>query len=197
VACRLLVIAGVAHAPRFHITALLATRARELGITVSLGHQMAGRSQLAALAAAGATLVTHLGNGMPNMVHRHDNIIFAAAAKSVATASNAHGRSRCIGESGTKAVFATWAGATHADYKAQKAPHTLYWLAYSYGAHTLCFLLCGGSDDLCATIITDGFHLPPDVIKVPLLGPPPPPNLTHALTQLWTKGDYDAHAIII
>jgi N-acetylglucosamine-6-phosphate deacetylase len=45
----------------------------EQKILVSLGHQMAGMDDLSRLADQGATLLTHLGNGMPNQVHRHDN----------------------------------------------------------------------------------------------------------------------------
>ena len=37
------------------------------GVRVSLGHQLASSQQLAQLADAGATGLTHLGNGMPNM----------------------------------------------------------------------------------------------------------------------------------
>ena len=51
-----------------------------MGIAVSLGHQMANGEALHAMADAGATLVTHLGNGMPNMIHRHNNPIWAALA---------------------------------------------------------------------------------------------------------------------
>ncbi|OGV52869.1 MAG: hypothetical protein A2017_17050 [Lentisphaerae bacterium GWF2_44_16] len=51
------------------------------GITVSLGHQMAQGKELSALAAAGAKTLTHLGNGMPNMVHRHNNTIWSALAE--------------------------------------------------------------------------------------------------------------------
>eukprot|EP00040_Diaphanoeca_grandis_P000703 m.16240 g.16240 ORF g.16240 m.16240 type:complete len:344 (-) comp10946_c0_seq1:56-1087(-) len=73
-----------------------------MGITVSLGHHLATAEQLANLAKAGATLLTHLGNGMPNMVHRHNNPLTAGLA----------------------------------------------------------------NDDLAASFITDGFHLPPDVLKI-------------------------------
>ncbi len=44
-------------------------------ICVFLGHQNAQLSDLEKLADAGAKAVTHLGNGMPNMVNRHDNIL--------------------------------------------------------------------------------------------------------------------------
>lgn len=45
----------------------------EMGICVSLGHQLAGYDDLSRLADAGAKAITHLGNGMPNRVNRHDN----------------------------------------------------------------------------------------------------------------------------
>ena len=48
------------------------------GITVSLGHQMAREDDIARAVDAGATAVTHLGNGIPNMIHRHHNAIWAA-----------------------------------------------------------------------------------------------------------------------
>jgi len=52
------------------------------GVTVSCGHQMAHTSgQLAALAGAGATALTHLGNGVPNLLPRHDNVIWAGLAE--------------------------------------------------------------------------------------------------------------------
>lgn len=49
------------------------------GIVVSLGHQMAtSPSQLEPCLAAGARAFTHLGNGIPNLVNRHDNIVYSA-----------------------------------------------------------------------------------------------------------------------
>lgn len=52
------------------------------GVTVSCGHQMAHTpEQLAALAEAGATALTHLGNGVPNLLPRHDNVIWAGLAE--------------------------------------------------------------------------------------------------------------------
>lgn len=71
------------------------------GIAVALGHQMANIQQLNALAKAGAKALTHLGNGCPAVLPRHENPI--------------------------------WAGLDN--------------------------------DELTATIITDGHHLPPAVIK--------------------------------
>ena len=49
------------------------------GVTVSLGHQLAkSPSDIEPCIAAGAKAFTHLGNGIPNEVNRHDNIVFTA-----------------------------------------------------------------------------------------------------------------------
>lgn len=45
------------------------------GIAVSLGHTNATEAQIDASIRAGARFVTHLGNGCPTQLHRHDNII--------------------------------------------------------------------------------------------------------------------------
>lgn len=45
------------------------------GVLVSLGHTNASDSQIDAAIEAGARLCTHLGNGAPQVLHRHDNII--------------------------------------------------------------------------------------------------------------------------
>lgn len=58
----------------------LAGWAAEHKIAVSLGHQMASGDNLDKLAAAGARALTHLGNGMPAMIPRHDNAIWAGLA---------------------------------------------------------------------------------------------------------------------
>ena len=51
------------------------------GVTVSLGHQLAATpAEVEPCIAAGAKAFTHLGNGLPNMIPRHDNIIFTALA---------------------------------------------------------------------------------------------------------------------
>lgn len=71
------------------------------GVTVSCGHQLAGSADLQRAAAAGAKLLTHLGNGCPNSIDRHRNMIYAGMA----------------------------------------------------------------CDDLTAMIITDGHHLPPELVK--------------------------------
>ena len=54
--------------------------ARELsasGIVVALGHTAADYDQVAAAADAGATVSTHLGNGMPQQAHKLNNAIVA------------------------------------------------------------------------------------------------------------------------
>ncbi len=59
----------------------LAARAVSRGVAVSCGHQLASPEDLARLAEAGATALTHLGNGMPNLVHRHNNTLLAGLAE--------------------------------------------------------------------------------------------------------------------
>ncbi|MHC4647092.1 MAG: N-acetylglucosamine-6-phosphate deacetylase, partial [Planctomycetota bacterium] len=52
----------------------------EHAIVVSLGHHLAGRSDLERLVRAGAKALTHLGNGVPANMPRHDNPIWAGLA---------------------------------------------------------------------------------------------------------------------
>ena len=59
----------------------LARHAVARGVAVSCGHQVAGVDDLARLAEAGATALTHLGNGMPNLAHRHNNPLLAGLAE--------------------------------------------------------------------------------------------------------------------
>ena len=61
--------------------AQLAAHAVSRGVAVSCGHQLADSDALARLAEAGATALTHLGNGMPNLVHRHNNTLLAGLAE--------------------------------------------------------------------------------------------------------------------
>ena len=52
------------------------------GVTVSLGHQMAiTPADIEPCIAAGAKAFTHLGNGIPNEINRHNNIIMTALAE--------------------------------------------------------------------------------------------------------------------
>ena len=60
--------------------------ARELGIHVSVGHHMANYDQVKAAADAGAQLLTHLGNGCPNLIDRHNNPVWAGLAEERLTA---------------------------------------------------------------------------------------------------------------
>jgi N-acetylglucosamine-6-phosphate deacetylase len=53
------------------VTRLLASR----GIVVSAGHTDASVEQLLAAVDAGLSMCTHLGNGCPMQLHRHDNIV--------------------------------------------------------------------------------------------------------------------------
>jgi len=54
--------------------------AKGKGIAVSCGHQLAQSADLKCAASAGATLLTHLGNGCPNLIDRHRNVIWAGLA---------------------------------------------------------------------------------------------------------------------
>jgi N-acetylglucosamine-6-phosphate deacetylase len=56
------------------------------GVAVSVGHTLAGPDDLRRMVDAGATAFTHLGNGLPNLIHRHHNTIFAALANDDLTA---------------------------------------------------------------------------------------------------------------
>ena len=56
------------------------------GVKVSLGHQMAkSPADIAECIAAGASAFTHLGNGIPNEINRHDNIVFTALVEDSAS----------------------------------------------------------------------------------------------------------------
>jgi len=59
----------------------LAQYAVEQKIAVSLGHQMASEKDLNRLVHAGAVSLTHLGNGVPAMLPRHENPIWAGLAE--------------------------------------------------------------------------------------------------------------------
>lgn len=61
--------------------------AADRGIRVACGHSTAGSDLLARAADAGATVFTHLGNGLPRLVPRHENTIWAALAEDRLTAT--------------------------------------------------------------------------------------------------------------
>ena len=50
------------------------------GVVVAIGHTAAGADTIAAAAAAGARLSTHLGNGLPAVLPRHDNPVWPQLA---------------------------------------------------------------------------------------------------------------------
>ena len=77
-------------------------RANDAGVIVALGHTEATAEQIYSAVAAGARLITHLGNGCPQMIDRHRAPLWAQLA----------------------------------------------------------------SDELCASMICDTFHLPREVVKV-------------------------------
>lgn len=54
----------------------LIRHARSRDVVVSLGHHHATDDALASAVAAGARCSTHLGNGIPNVLHRHQNPIW-------------------------------------------------------------------------------------------------------------------------
>jgi N-acetylglucosamine-6-phosphate deacetylase len=60
----------------YHVTEFLATD----GVTVSAGHCNATLEQLEAAIGHGLGMFTHVGNGCPMQMHRHDNIIQRALA---------------------------------------------------------------------------------------------------------------------
>jgi len=62
-------------------SAELISHASSRGVTVSIGHHRATPKTLSEAAQAGARSLTHLGNGVPNFLPRHDNAIFAGLAE--------------------------------------------------------------------------------------------------------------------
>ncbi len=60
--------------------------AAQHGVSVSLGHQMALDADVEKLAKAGAKALTHLGNGIPNLIDRHSNTLLAGLAQDELTA---------------------------------------------------------------------------------------------------------------
>jgi N-acetylglucosamine-6-phosphate deacetylase len=51
------------------------SEARRQGIVIALGHTQAGERDIDMAIAAGATICTHLGNGVPQQLPRHDNVV--------------------------------------------------------------------------------------------------------------------------
>ena len=57
------------------------------GVEVAIGHTMAGAREVRQAADAGARLSTHLGNGCPQTLHRHENPIMAQLGEDRLTAT--------------------------------------------------------------------------------------------------------------
>jgi N-acetylglucosamine-6-phosphate deacetylase len=64
----------------------LIRHAVERGAVVSIGHTLADASSIQSAIQAGARLSTHLGNGCPNLLHRHHNPIWPQLAAPELTA---------------------------------------------------------------------------------------------------------------
>ena len=59
----------------------------ERGLVVALGHHMADSADIAACAEAGASLLTHLGNGVATQLNRHENPVISGLAQDLLSAS--------------------------------------------------------------------------------------------------------------
>ncbi len=62
----------------------LIRHAKACGVAVSVGHSLCSDKDAELAFEAGATLSTHLGNGVPNMLHRHLNPVVAQLASGLA-----------------------------------------------------------------------------------------------------------------
>lgn len=65
-------------APEIDVGGKLTKMCRERGIVVAAGHTNATLEQLDTCISSGLRLFTHLGNGCPRQMDRHDNIIYRA-----------------------------------------------------------------------------------------------------------------------
>lgn len=55
--------------------------ATQSGVRISLGHTNANEAQIDSAIRSGATFCTHLGNGCPQQLHRHENVIHRLLAR--------------------------------------------------------------------------------------------------------------------
>jgi N-acetylglucosamine-6-phosphate deacetylase len=55
-------------------------------VRIAVGHHLAPRETLRQAAIAGATLITHLGNGCPNLLSRHENVLIHQLVNDALTA---------------------------------------------------------------------------------------------------------------
>lgn len=63
-------------APEWEGSYTFIKKCRDNGVIVSIGHSMATSEQISMAVSAGASLSTHLGNGVPLLLPRHPNIIW-------------------------------------------------------------------------------------------------------------------------
>jgi len=73
-------------APEWPGSARFIARLAREGVVVALGHTDAGDRDIDRAIAAGARLCTHLGNGCPSLLHRHENVIQRLLARDELTA---------------------------------------------------------------------------------------------------------------
>ncbi len=74
-------------APEFEGVLPVIQHCKANGIVVSLGHHNGSADQITAAVDAGASLITHLGNGCANMIHRHNNPLWPQLAEDRLSAS--------------------------------------------------------------------------------------------------------------
>lgn len=59
----------------------LIRHASQAGVVISIGHSAADEDAFAAACDAGATWLTHLGNGLPHLINRHRNPLYSGLAE--------------------------------------------------------------------------------------------------------------------
>jgi N-acetylglucosamine-6-phosphate deacetylase len=74
-------------APEFDGSIPLIRYCADSDVVISLGHHNGTAEQITAAVDAGASLVTHLGNGCANMIHRHNNPLWPQLAEDRLSAS--------------------------------------------------------------------------------------------------------------
>ena len=73
-------------APEWPGSAEVIAAITKAGVHISLGHTNASETQIDEAIRAGARFVTHLGNGTPLQMHRHDNVVQRLLARDELTA---------------------------------------------------------------------------------------------------------------
>lgn len=74
------VVGMVTLSPHYPETAAYIAHLRNRGVHVALGHTHAERDQIRLAVEAGASLCTHLGNGLAEMISRHRNVLWSTLA---------------------------------------------------------------------------------------------------------------------